>query len=726
MRVLNQVLLILALTFAVSATSAPLRFGPEVPLSAPELGEVKATASQVAVATDGKNYFVVWNDGRGGVFGARVAPDGTLLDPLNIFIGDGHSPAVVWTGQVYVVAWGANDSDTIWATRVGPDGELFESKKLADHRAGKLELAANEDNVILLSAGIEALAVVMDENLHVYLRRVLTADGKQIRDLDITPLRGRNHYLIVASTAGPGPNVYTFDVSRIGAIGKAMLVPHSDNTQEVSVASNGERYLIAFDRGREIRTQVVTRENTLEGFGNTAVSTPADVSTALAGVVSPRLAWRGGEYVMAYRLGESDRAQLLRLTVDGVPIGPPSTPFAATDDDFALTARRDGTGSVARTEGGRLRLGLFDSASLDSGAPFFMSVAPARAAHAQTLPAAEEIEGALAAAWFEESAQTSEIRLTYGGRLVTAGAPSHTPAHVDVVWDGEKITVLWHIQQLSQLHVRRYTRTLEPLDAAPVVIATPADAREIDGVAAGGGSVLVMWETSLRTRVAQVLGKPAVTIASERYLYGDAAPVWDGANFVVFWARPIAQTFASTPVDDAIVAVHVTREGMVVESTPIVVYDRPGRSALGVRASANGGNIVLAWPEIDRVAIGRFTGGPLENVRSVQWTTDTFSESLEVVALPDGGADLYWLRTAVANTRLDVEHERLDATFTPGGRTSFTIDVSRWNGHARRFDAAATGMTARMVYARSAPELGYVPRVVLRSASTAVRRRAVR
>lgn len=736
MQLLTRSVLLVSLAVAVAVQGAPLRFGPEVPLTAPEFGEPRAGALQPAVATDGKNYFAAWSDGRGGVFGARVTPDGTLLDPLNIFLGDGYGPAVVWTGQAYIVAWGSNDNQTIWATKVSPEGEIVDSQKLADYRGGKLDLAANEDNVVLVSAGNEAVYVVMDENLHVYYRRVIAPEGKQVRDLDVTALRGRNQYLLAAVTAGDeqtGGSVYTYEIGRIGPpSGSPRLVPNSDGASEVSVASNGSTYLVAFDREREIRTQVVTRENTLVG-GTTAVTPAPGVSSFESDVVSPRLAWRGSEYVMAYRLGGSDRAQLLRLAAEGTPIGVPSQPFAATGDHFALTARTDGTGVVARSEAGRLRLSFFDSASLAAGAPFFKSIAPARAAHAQVLPAAEEIEGKLAVAWAEESADASEIRLSYSGRTVVAGRPPlavYSPAFVDVVWDGEKIVVLWHIAALpQQLFVRTFTRTLEPLDAAVRMIPTVADAYEIDGVAAGGGAVLVTWETTSRTRVAQVLGREPVTIATDRYSYGDTAPVWDGANFVVFWARPIVPHSASdpNPVDDAIVAVHVTTEGTVVESSPLFVFDRPGKSALSVQASANGANIVLAWPEVNQVVAGRYIGGTLQNVQFLNWESNSFDERLKVVALPDGGADLYWLRAPSTDpNRLDVQHERFGPDFTPGGRTFFTIDVASGHGQQRRFDAAATGLNARIVYARRTPELGYVPRLVVRSSEPIVRRRAVR
>src|SRR5439155_21571219 len=61
----------------------------------------------------GTNYLVVWSDDRSGdydeLYGARVAPSGAVLDPAGIAISTGHqrewAPTVAFGGGTYVVAW---------------------------------------------------------------------------------------------------------------------------------------------------------------------------------------------------------------------------------------------------------------------------------------------------------------------------------------------------------------------------------------------------------------------------------------------------------------------------------------------------------------------------------------------------------------------------------------------------------------------------------------------
>ncbi|MEO0070807.1 MAG: T9SS type A sorting domain-containing protein [candidate division WOR-3 bacterium] len=92
-----------------------------------------------AVAFDGTNYFVVWMDDRNmdwvfEIYGARVTQDGGVLDSNGISIstggGDRYYPCVAFDGTNYFVAW-SDDRDgdgsfDIYGTRVTPQGEVLE------------------------------------------------------------------------------------------------------------------------------------------------------------------------------------------------------------------------------------------------------------------------------------------------------------------------------------------------------------------------------------------------------------------------------------------------------------------------------------------------------------------------------------------------------------------------------------------------------------------------
>lgn len=65
------------------------------------------------ISWNGENYWVVWSDQRNGsdfdIFGARVNPDGEVLDPGGIQISKAannqYYPSIGWNGQFHLVAW---------------------------------------------------------------------------------------------------------------------------------------------------------------------------------------------------------------------------------------------------------------------------------------------------------------------------------------------------------------------------------------------------------------------------------------------------------------------------------------------------------------------------------------------------------------------------------------------------------------------------------------------
>lgn len=86
-------------------------------------------------AANGSVVFVVWHDLRNGrdwdVYGARVSPEGKVLDPDGILIAGGEhnqaKPQVAWDGKTFVVVWQNYSPDKgydIRAARVTADGKV--------------------------------------------------------------------------------------------------------------------------------------------------------------------------------------------------------------------------------------------------------------------------------------------------------------------------------------------------------------------------------------------------------------------------------------------------------------------------------------------------------------------------------------------------------------------------------------------------------------------------
>lgn len=105
--------------------------------------------SCVNVAWGGQNYLVVWQDWRNGnwaIYGARVNPDGNVLDPNGFFIAGGSEgvpyPAVVSDGTNFFVVWSDDRSGTsdIYGTRVTPLGEVLDPQGILISASYRYEL----------------------------------------------------------------------------------------------------------------------------------------------------------------------------------------------------------------------------------------------------------------------------------------------------------------------------------------------------------------------------------------------------------------------------------------------------------------------------------------------------------------------------------------------------------------------------------------------------------
>ncbi len=106
------------------------------------IGVSTATSPQEypAVASDGVNFIVVWEDKRSGsydIYAARVSPGGSVLDPVGIPIstatGDQVHPAIAFDGTNCMVVWqdlrGINYD--IYGARIAPDGTVLDAAGIA-------------------------------------------------------------------------------------------------------------------------------------------------------------------------------------------------------------------------------------------------------------------------------------------------------------------------------------------------------------------------------------------------------------------------------------------------------------------------------------------------------------------------------------------------------------------------------------------------------------------
>jgi hypothetical protein len=90
------------------------------------------------VTWGGDVHLVLWQDLRSRrnweIYGTRVRPDGTVLDPEGLAIaagsGNRRHPRVAWSGRVFLAVWMQERAGAGWdivAARIAPDGRVLDS-----------------------------------------------------------------------------------------------------------------------------------------------------------------------------------------------------------------------------------------------------------------------------------------------------------------------------------------------------------------------------------------------------------------------------------------------------------------------------------------------------------------------------------------------------------------------------------------------------------------------
>lgn len=126
----ERALVVLCLCF-VSGASAALRVGPASKVT-PTISEGQRHAD---VAAGDGGFLVVWESGVGGaskVRAARVGLDGVSLDPGGFTLGSASGgqfdPAVIWGHGVYLVVWSdmRSGDHAVYGARVSPQGQVLD------------------------------------------------------------------------------------------------------------------------------------------------------------------------------------------------------------------------------------------------------------------------------------------------------------------------------------------------------------------------------------------------------------------------------------------------------------------------------------------------------------------------------------------------------------------------------------------------------------------------
>jgi hypothetical protein len=323
-----------------------------------------------AVAFDGTNYLAVWEDTRNGpspdIFAARVSPAGAVLDasglPLCQRFSPQEHPAVAFDGSNYLVVWddsGTSAARDIYGTRVSKSGTVLDPSFIG------INTDANDQALPALAFdGSNYLVVWSDwrnnSTSDVYGTRVSrggsVVDGNGLQfaggseaQTDAAVAFDGTNYLVVWTDYQlfPSANLFARRVRPLGTWLDATPITVSAATghqQQASVAYNGTDFLVAWQDGRsgtstDLYAGRVTRAGaTLDGDGVILSASTVDESavTLAAGSAQGVLAvYQATEPL----LGSNVQRLKARLLSPGSSSNTPPTAQAqslTTDEDVTL------------------------------------------------------------------------------------------------------------------------------------------------------------------------------------------------------------------------------------------------------------------------------------------------------------------------------------------------------------------------------------------------------
>jgi len=597
--------------------------------------------SEPVVASDSTNFLVVWQDDRSGsdhdIYGARVTPQGIVLDPSGFVISyaahEQGSPAVDFDGASFLVVWRdrRGDRGAIYGARVTPQGTVLDSIGFVVSQA-----ADSQCSPVLAFDGTNFLIAWEDwrngDDCDVYGTRV-TTQGVVLDTADIVissaawaqwapavSFDGANFLVVWQDYRGGDIDIYGARVTPQGTVldPSGLIVSQAADWQESpALGFDGVDYLVAWRDCRNGSSDIYGARVTPQGTVLDSVGFV--ISDAPYGQYSPALAFDGADFLVAWRdyRGGRDYYDLYgtRVTPQGVVLDstgiylsqaadyrcPPALAFDGASffvvwEDWRSGGDYDVYGTRVTPEGT-----VLDSAG----------VVISHIANRQYVPRVAS-DGANFLVVWQDDRNGSDYDI-YGARVTPQGSvldPSgfvishaaHEQGSPAVDFDGVNFLVVWQDGRSGSgydICGARVTPQATVLDEGGFVISQAASDQYYPAVDFDGENFLVAWEDSRSgfywdiygarvTPQGAVLDSAGLVISQATYYQFRPSVSFDGTAFLVVWVDYRSGS------DYDIYGARVTPQGTVLDSSGIAIA-RAGGDQEYPALCFDGANYLVAW-----------------------------------------------------------------------------------------------------------------------------------
>jgi hypothetical protein len=299
--------------------------------------------SSPSIVSDGTNYFIVWEDNRNGsddIYGARVTPSGTVLEPGIIPIseaeGNQEYPSIAYDGTNFLVVWqdSCNGFSDIYGTRVTSSGEILDTSGIP------ISTAANNQYSPFIAFDGANYLVVWEDNRSgsndIYGARV-TQLG-EVLDTSGIPISTAINNQYYPSIASDGANflivwydnrngsydIYGARVTPSGEVLDTSGIPISKTLDEQfipSITYDGANYLVVWEDDRNLNYDIYGAR--VSPSGEVLDTSGIPISTEIHSQYYPSIAFDGTNYFIIWqdaRSGYSFDIYGAKVSTDGTVI----------------------------------------------------------------------------------------------------------------------------------------------------------------------------------------------------------------------------------------------------------------------------------------------------------------------------------------------------------------------------------------------------------------------